>query len=416
MKRPLGSKYLSLWAHVPQGPKDPILGVTEAFNADTVGHKLNLGVGAYRDDDGKPVVLPSVKEASRRIVDSNLNNEYSPIDGDAEFVRLSLSLALGDQRYESLSSRMAATQSLSGTGSLRLLGEFIKSFWPDKENLPKVYAPSPTWGNHFSIFQQAGLETGTYRYYKPSTCGLDYEGLLEDINAMADKQVILLHASAHNPTGVDPTEQQWMTISNAIKAKGHFVLFDMAYQGFASGSPDKDAFAVRYFVDQGHDIALSQSFAKNLGLYGHRIGAAAILLQDKEEATRVKSQVKILARAMYSNPPIHGARIVKIVLGDPILRAQWMGEVGDMASRIILMRKMLREELERLGSTRPWNHITEQIGMFCFSGLSPEQVQKLQSDHHIYMTSNGRISMAGLSSKTVGQLAKAIHSVTTEGA
>ena len=276
---------------------------------------------------------------------------------------------------------------------------------------PTVYVPNPTWSNHFSVFQDSGLKVDTYRYYDPKVIGLDFTGLLADI-ASKPKGVWLLHASAHNPTGVDPSQDQWKQISAAILKAGHLVLFDMAYQGFASGDPVKDAFAVRYFLNAGHDLLLAQSFAKNFGLYGHRVGALSVTVNDKVTREKVESQLKIIARAIYSNPPIQGSRIVDIILSDEKLRNQWAGEVKGMADRIILMRTLLTNALYKLGSKRNWSHINSQIGMFCYSGLTPEQVDRLTNEYHIYLTRNGRISMAGVTSKNVEYLAKAIHEIT----
>jgi aspartate aminotransferase len=275
-----------------------------------------------------------------------------------------------------------------------------------------VYVPNPTWSNHFQVFGDCGLNVKTYRYYDPKTIGLDLNGMLSDLKAAPSGSVILLHAAAHNPTGVDPSQDQWRQISDACKAAGHFVLFDSAYQGFASGDPVRDAFAVRHFVAEGHQIALAQSFAKNFGLYGQRVGALTFLGSNAEEAARMESQLKILARATYSNPPIHGARIVDIILSDAALTKQWHGEVKEMADRIIRMRSLLYNNLQQLGSTKKWNHITDQIGMFCYSGLSPEQVDRMTNEFHVYLTRNGRISMAGVTSKNVGYLAEAIHAVS----
>lgn len=224
--------------------------------------------------------------------------------------------------------------------------------------------------------------------------------------------MILLHACAHNPTGVDPRPEQWKELSAVIKKRNLFPFFDMAYQGFASGNVDGDAFAVRQFLADGHQIALTQSYAKNMGLYGERIGAFTVTGKDKEEADRIMSQLKIVIRPMYSNPPIHGARIVSEILGDEALRAEWLKEVKGMADRIISVRATLRSELERLGSSRAWNHITDQIGMFCFTGMKQDECEKLSKDHSVYLTKDGRISMAGVTSKNVKYLAEAIYAVT----
>jgi aspartate aminotransferase len=401
----------SWWKNVEMGPKDPILGVSEAFNACTNPAKLNLGVGAYRDDAGKPVVLPSVKIASQRIVEQNMNNEYGPIGGTPQFAVNCLKLALGAESPVLKNKNYATLQALSGTGSLRLAGQFIAKFAAGGKK-PDVYVPNPTWSNHFNIFQDCGLAVKTYRYYDPKTIGLDLAGMLADIKAAPKGSVFLLHAAAHNPTGVDPTQAQWVEIELACKAAGQFVLFDSAYQGFASGDPVKDAFSVRHFVAQGHQIAIAQSFAKNFGLYGQRVGAVTFLGSDKDEAAKMESQLKILARSTYSNPPVHGARIVDIILSDAALNKQWHGEVKEMAERIIKMRTLLFNNLKAAGSTKNWNHVNDQIGMFCYSGMTPEQVDRLTNEFHIYMTRNGRISMAGVTSKNVQYLAQSMHAVT----
>ena len=357
----------SWWSHVQQGPADPILGVTEAFKRDKDPKKVNLGVGAYRDDHNKPVIIKSVKEATKRIHDDQLNNEYAPIAGDPEFIKVALELAYGNAAPLKAGS-IAGLQALSGTGALRLIGAFLQRFAQGEK--PTVYVPNPTWGNHNTIFGDAGLQVKPYRYYQPKTKGLDLEGLLADVKAAPPKSVFVFHACAHNPTGVDPRPEQWKQISAAVKERGHFVVIDSAYQGFASGDPTRDAFAIQQFVEDGHQIALAQSFSKNFGLYGQRVGCVSFITGSPEEAAKVESQVKILARAMYSNPPIHGSRIVTTILKDPALKKQWHVDVKEMADRIISMREKLRAELERLGSKHNWQHITDQIGMFAYTSAN----------------------------------------------
>lgn len=405
--------FSSWWGDVPMGPKDPILGVTEAFKADSHASKMNLGVGAYRDDSGKPVVLPSVAEAQRRVLDAGLDNEYAPIGGDPAFVKLALELAYGADSAPLRENRLVGLQALSGTGALRVMGAFINS-WSTSAGgkKPTVYVPNPTWGNHFPIFQHAGLEVETYRYYDAEKKGLDFAGLIGDIAAAPAKSVFMFHACAHNPTGCDPSQEQWAEISAAVKKAGHFIIVDSAYQGFATGDVIGDAFALRKFVEDGHNIALSQSFAKNFGLYGHRVGTISMVCADAEEAGRVESQLKIVQRALVSSPPIQGSRIVQTILSDDALKQQWLGDVKTMADRIISMRTLLHNGLIAAGSQHNWDHITSQIGMFCYSGMSGEQVDALARDHHIYLTRNGRISMAGVTSGGIEQLAGAIHDVT----
>ncbi|GLH05728.1 Aspartate aminotransferase [Gryllus bimaculatus] len=351
----------SWWSNVEMGPPDAILGVTEAYKKDTNTKKINLGVGAYRDDNGKPFVLPSVLEAEERLRQKNLDHEYAPIAGTAEFCKLSINLALGDGNEQVKNGLNATLQGISG------------------------------------------LNVKQYRYYDPKTCGFDFQGALQDIAKIPDKSIILFHACAHNPTGVDPKPEQWKEISAVVKKKNLFPFFDMAYQGFASGDVTRDAFAVREFVKDGHQIVLTQSYAKNMGLYGERAGAFTLIAGSKDEADRALSQLKILVRPMYSNPPIHGARIVTEIL---------LKDVKLMADRIISVRSQLRENLKKEGSTRDWSHITDQIGMFCFTGMTPQQSERITKEFSVYLTKDGRISMAGVTSKNVEYLAHAIHQVT----
>ncbi|CAO3608384.1 unnamed protein product [Mucor hiemalis] len=404
--------FISTWNAVPQGPPDAILGVSEAFKKDTSPKKMNLGVGAYRDDGGKPFVLNSVKKAERIMIDKNMDKEYAGITGVPSFTKAAGALAYGEDSAVIKENRLAVAQSISGTGALRMGAEFLNAWFPHAKN---VIVPNPTWGNHIPIMKNAGLSLEKYTYFDKQTNGLNIDGMLEDLHKAPKNTVVLLHACAHNPTGVDPTKEQWAEISKVIKEREHFSFFDMAYQGFASGDCTNDAYALRKFVDEGHQVVLAQSFAKNMGLYGERVGSFSVVCADEEEKNRVDSQLKIIIRPMYSNPPIHGAHIVSTVLNTPELKAEWLGEVKHMADRIITMREKLRGHLENdFHSKKSWNHITDQIGMFCFSGMTPQQVDKIKSDWHVYLTQDGRISMAGISSANVKYLAEAIHNVTKD--
>ncbi|KAI9711875.1 MAG: aspartate transaminase aat1 [Chrysothrix sp. TS-e1954] len=398
----------SAWASVPQGPP-AILGITEAFKADSHPEKINLGVGAYRDDKGKPYVLPSVKSAEKRVVESGLDKEYAGITGVPAFTKAAALLAYGADSKALSEDRVAITQSISGTGALRIGGAFMQRFYPGSKT---IYIPTPSWANHNAVLKDSGLQVEKYRYYNADTIGLDFDGMVADIKTMPKGSIVLLHACAHNPTGVDPTQEQWRAISEAVKEGNHYPFFDMAYQGFASGDTNMDAFPVRYFIEQGHTLCLAQSFAKNMGLYGERVGAFSIVCESSEEKKRVDSQIKILVRPLYSNPPVHGARIASEILNDATLNQQWLGEVKGMADRIISMRALLKDNLEKLGSKHDWSHITSQIGMFAYTGLKANQMDALAKEHSVYATKDGRISVAGITSDNVKRLAESIYKVT----
>ena len=422
------------WTNVEMGPPDGILGLVEAFNKDTAPKKVNLSVGAYRDNENKPFVLPSVRTAEERVLAAKMNKEYAPIVGVDDFVKKARAFALGPDSPALAEGRIASVQSLSGTGACRVIGEFYSKFLgPGPVNF---YLPTPSWGNrtlstlfflfclpltHTShsahtdanIFKNAGLDVKSYTYLDKAGVGFDCDGMLADLKAMPPNSALLLHACAHNPTGVDPTHEQWRQICATLKARPDLaIFFDSAYQGFASGDAEKDAYAMRLFVSEGVPFALAQSFAKNFGLYGERVGVLSMVCNEAEEASRVLSQLKIVVRAMYSNPPVHGARIVAEVLGDPTLEAQWRAEGKQMADRIIEMREALQSAIVKAGSTKDWGHITSQIGMFCYSGLKPDQVDKLRADYNIYITKDGRISMAGITTSNVDYVAGAMHEVS----
>ncbi|KAL9686657.1 hypothetical protein QQ045_031050 [Rhodiola kirilowii] len=354
----------SVFSHVVQAPEDPILGVTVAYNKDQSPVKLNLGVGAYRTEEGKPLVLNVVRKAEELLVNNRSRvKEYLPITGLADFNKLSATLMFGADSPAILENRIATVQCLSGTGSLRVGAEFLSSH----HHQPTIYIPAPTWGNHPKIFTVAGLSVKTYRYYDPTTRGLNFHGLMEDLGSAPSGAVVLLHACAHNPTGVDPTLEEWEQIRQFVRSNGLLPFFDSAYQ--ICGSSDV--------------------------------------------ARKVESQLKAVIRPMYSSPPIHGASIVSTILKDRDLYHEWTLELKGMSERIISMRHQLFDALRLRGTPGDWSHIINQIGMFTFTGLNKAQVEFMTKEYHIYMTSDGRISMAGLSSKTVSHLADAIHDAVT---
>ena len=389
---------------VDMAPADPILGVSEAFKRDVSDDKLNLGVGAYRTEELKPYVLNVVRKAEKRELERDENKEYLPIEGLASFRAATAELLLGKDSSVIRDERIATVQGLSGTGSLRLGAALIAKYLKGTT----VYIPQPTWGNHRNIFSDAGLEWKYYRYYDPSTIDLDLGGMVEDLRQAPEKSVVILHGCAHNPTGCDPTPQQWQTIADVCQEKKHIPFFDVAYQGFASGDLIKDAAAPRMFAERGMEMMVTQSYSKNLGLYAERIGALNLIVANKEVAGRVLSQVKRIARAMYSNPPVHGARIVAEIVQNDELFAEWNKEMGAMADRIMSVRQALVEALDKRMPERDWTFITRQIGMFSFTGLTEAQVGNMTDRHHVYMTKDGRISLAGLNGAKVDALADAI--------
>ena len=305
------------------------------------------------------------------------------------------------------SGRVVTAQTLSGTGALRVVSEFLKAFRPGHP----LFISKPTWGNHQAIFKAVGLEVKEYRYFKPATKGLDLEGMLADLAAAPVGSSVLLHTCAHNPTGVDPSKEEWKQIFEVCKKNKLYPFFDTAYQGFTSGSLDDDAWGLRYFVDNGYEMVICQSFAKVMGLYGERTGAMHVVCADKETAEKVLSQVKILIRTNYSSPPKHGARIASIILNNPEMRAEWLKQLVDVTKRMNDMRQALRAALEKSGVKGDWSHITKQIGMFSFTGLTEKQVEQMIKKHAIYMTKDGRISVCGINTKNVEYIASAIKDV-----
>ncbi|KAK8232761.1 putative aspartate transaminase [Phyllosticta capitalensis] len=403
---------------VPKAPEDPLFGLMAAYRADPYEKKVDLGIGAYRDDNAKPWVLPVVKKADEILrQDPDLNHEYLPIAGLANFTSASQKLILGADSPVIAEKRVTSLQTISGTGAVHLGALFLSKFY-NKSGDKEVYFSNPTWANHNQIFTNVNLSFKTYPYFSAQTRGLDFDGMIAAIKAAPEGSIILLHACAHNPTGVDPTQEQWKTIAEVMRARNHFPFFDTAYQGFASGDLHRDAWAIRYFAAQGFEMVVAQSYAKNFGLYGERAGCFHFITSPGADAAdtvvRVDSQLKILQRSEISNPPAYGARIVSLVLNDAALFAEWEENLRTMSGRIIEMRKALRSKLEAMGTPGTWNHITDQIGMFSFTGLSEKQVLAIREQAHVYMTMNGRISMAGLNTKNVDYFAQAVDKVVRD--
>lgn len=403
---------MSFFEHITEAPPDPILSTTQNFNADTDSRKVNLGVGAYRDENGKPYVLKVVREAEAEMLEelgSTINKEYTTIDGPPELKGLTQKLLWGDDNEATAAGRIASAQALSGTGALRVAAEFVMTHMSVAGK--EVWLSDPTWGNHDSIFAKAGFVVKKYPYWHAPTKSLDIEGMLAALQSAPDGAMVLLHACAHNPTGVDPTEEQWKQIADLMKAKKFITLMDSAYQGYGSGSLDKDAFAARLFLSRGFEFLMCQSFAKNLGLYGERIGMLHVVCNTAALAKTVLSQLKMVIRPMYSSPPKHGAELVIRILGKPERFQHWKEELKGMADRILEVRSMLCKGLEDKGTPGTWNHITDQIGMFSFTGLTVAQCERLTQEHHIYLLKSGRISLAGLNKSNVQYMVDSVDEV-----
>jgi aspartate aminotransferase len=335
------------------------------------------------------------------------NKEYLPIEGDRDFVAKALRFAYGPE--VDVESRIAGVQTLSGTGACRIGGHFLKRHSTAKD----IYIPVPTWGNHWAIFRECGLHAKPYRYYSRSTNSLDLEGMLEDLEHAEDGSVVLLHACAHNPTGCDPFPEQQERIVDLLERKKHVAFLDSAYQGFASGDAERDASMLRLIVKRGTvPVVLAQSFAKNFGLYGERCGTFSVVCGDPDQRERILSQLRLIIRPMYSSPPLHGSSIVRTVLSDPELTSQYYEECARMASRIQAMRSRLVAKLAEVGSMLDWSHVSSQIGMFAFTGMCEAMCDQLTSEYAIFLTRDGRISLAGLNENNLDYVARAIHSVT----
>ncbi|XP_059179795.1 aspartate aminotransferase, cytoplasmic [Centropristis striata] len=407
---------MSIFCEVPQAAPVAVFKLSQDFANDQFPHKVNLGVGAYRTDEGQPWVLPVVKKVEKIIVhDDRLNHEYLPILGLPDFRSSASKIALGDDSSAIQENRVGAVQCLGGTGALKMGAEFLRRFYNGNNNTKTpVYVSAPTWENHNAVFANAGFEdVRPYKYWDAARRGLDLDGFLGDLESCPEHSIFVLHACAHNPTGTDPTQRQWMQIAEIMMRRKLFVFFDSAYQGFASGSLEKDAWAVRYFVSMGFEMFCAQSFSKNFGLYNERVGNLTIVARDADNLKRILSQMEKIVRTTWSNPPSQGARIVAITLNSPELFSEWKDNVKTMADRVLLMRAQLKAKLQALGTPGTWDHITEQIGMFSFTGLNPRQVEYMVKERHIYLMASGRINMCGLTTKNIDYVAESIYEAVT---
>ena len=397
---------MSLFTAVEMAPRDPILGLNEQFAADTNPQKVNLGVGVYYDDNGKLPLLECVKKAEADMMKAPSARGYLPIDGIAAYDAAVKALVFGADSEPVKSGRVATVQGLGGTGGLKIGADFLKKLTPGA----KVLISDPSWENHRALFTQAGFQVETYPYYDVAKRGVNFEGMLAALNAAPAGTIVVLHACCHNPTGYDITPAQWDQVVEAVKAKQLTAFLDMAYQGFGHGIQE-DGAVIGKFVAAGLDFFVSTSFSKSFSLYGERVGALSVLCESKDEAARVLSQLKIMIRTNYSNPPTHGGAVVAAVLGNPELRALWEKELGEMRVRIKAMRQKLVEGLKAAGVKQDMGFITEQIGMFSYSGLTKDQMVRLRNEFGVYGTDTGRMCVAALNSKNIDHVCQAIAKV-----
>lgn len=405
------------FANITELPPDPLFGLKARYNADLRTGKVDLGIGAYRDNNGKPWILPAVRAAEKKLVALPLyNHEYLLILGHEPFLREAAKVILGPDSAALAQQRVVLQQLLSGTGALHLAGKFLQDFYTGSTRQPPIYLSKPTWANHNQIFETLGYTVANYPYWNAATKSLDLEGFLQAIELAPRGSIFVLHACAHNPTGLDPTVDQWRQILRAIAKGQHLPLFDLAYQGFALGDLNRDNFAVRLAIDDALievPIVICQLFAKNMGMYGERVGAIHVVVPQADAALNraIKLQLNKLIRLEISNPPAYGAKVVATILTDSQLRAQWEQDLTTMSSRIIAMRKRLQALLVQYKTPGNWDHIVNQTGMFLFTGLTAEMVARLEKVHGIYLVSSGRASVAGLNEHNVEKVAKAFDDV-----
>jgi aromatic-amino-acid transaminase len=395
-----------MFSAVAMAPRDPILGLNEQFAADTSPHKVNLGVGVYYDDEGKLPLLACVRQAEQQMNASPKARGYLPIDGIAAYDQAVKSLVFGATSEPVTSGRVATVQALGGTGGLKIGADFLRQLSPQAQ----VLISDPSWENHRALFTQAGFTVGTYAYYDAARRGVNFDGMLAALHGAAAGTIVVLHACCHNPTGYDITPAQWDQVVAACQARQLVPFLDMAYQGFGHGIAE-DGAVIGKFVAAGLTFLVSTSFSKSFSLYGERVGALSVLCQDKDEAARVLSQLKIMIRTNYSNPPTHGGTVVAAVLGTPELRAQWEKELGEMRVRIKQMRVALVDKLKAAGVKQDMSFITDQIGMFSYSGLSKDQMVRLRDEFSVYGTDTGRMCVAALNSKNIDYVCQSIAKV-----
>lgn len=395
-----------MFKNIKAAPADPILGLGEAFKAETRSPKVNLGIGVYKDAKGNTPIMKAVKRAEGRLYESETTKNYLAIDGVAEFNARTKELLFGKDSDIVKNARAKTVQSLGGTGALRIAAEFVKR----QTKAQNVWISSPTWPNHNAIFNAVGMTIRDYRWYDAEKKALDWDGLIEDLSHADEGDVVLLHGCCHNPTGIDPTPEQWKALAELSAQKGWLPLFDFAYQGLANGL-EEDAIGLRTFAANHKELLVSSSYSKNFGLYNERVGAFTLVAETEEIAATALTQVKSIIRTLYSNPASHGAATVALVLGDAQLRTEWEQELTEMRNRIKAMRHKFVELLKEYGAEQDFSFIIEQNGMFSFSGLSAEQVDRLKDEFAIYAVRSGRINVAGITEDNIRYLCESIVKV-----
>jgi aromatic-amino-acid transaminase len=393
----------SLFAAIDMAPRDPILGITEAFNADQNPAKINLGVGVYYDDNGKVPLLACVQKAESTLMEQRSPRTYLPIEGLAQYDKAVQELVFGADSPIIQEKRAVTVQAIGGTGALKIGADFLKRFSPESQ----VFISDPSWENHRALFESAGFAVSHYTYYDPVTHGINFDGMLASLKAMPAGSIVVLHACCHNPTGADLTQDQWGAVIEVVSANGLIPFLDMAYQGFGGGIAE-DGAVVGRFAAAGGPLLVSNSFSKSFSLYGERVGALSVVASSAEEAARLLSQLKRVVRTNYSNPPVHGSKVVATVLSTPELRQLWEDELAQMRVRIKEMREELVGKLKAKG--HDFEFVREQVGMFSYSGLTKEQVGTLRAES-IYAVDTGRICVAALNSKNIDRVVDAIVKV-----
>ncbi len=396
----------SIFSAVEMAPRDPILGLNEAFNADSRTTKVNLGVGVYFDDNGKIPLLNAVKVAEKARLEAMPSRGYQPIDGLAAYNQAVQVMLFGKDSPLLAEGKVVTAQALGGTGALKVGADYLKRLLPGAT----VYISDPSWENHRAIFETAGFPVDSYPYYDATTRDVNFAAMKSCLNTLQAGSIIVLHACCHNPTGADLSEAQWREIIEVMQARGLVPFIDMAYQGFADGIAE-DALALNLFVASGLQFFVSTSYSKSFSLYGERVGALSVITASKDESARVLSQIKRMIRSNYSNPPTHGGAVVAAVLGSPELRQMWEAELVVMRERIKTMRSSLVEKLKAKGVAQDFSFVIKQRGMFSYTGLNAEQVARMQNEFGVYAVNTGRICVAALNTKNIDYVAEAVAAV-----